>query len=310
MVAKYLESGELIYAQDGFGLVTVPVSRLLERAGIRELPAQAGGTLPARLYYDDWHLYCLPRGRWGLVKLREQEHDGGDSDDPGVTVSFIGFDLPVLARCLEATTPEHCASLRKELHRVTAQRGQRHSTDLKAYFLDPRAQGPYLIAGAYVRKLRACAGDGPLPIPRNCAALLKTPGGKRLARFLQENNTRAGRTIFDGSHLHLEAAPWDALALLATHTGNTSAHSFAAEIRFHAAFLTMPPLPFLYASALRADMGIHPKEWLLLCPYYRESSHWVRSQKRHHEGTREEMLQNQHFDIETGKIKATSNKRR
>ena len=69
--------------------------------------------------------------------------------------------------------------------------------------------------------------------------------------------------------------------LLAAHTGCTSLHSLAAEIRFHAAFLE-PRLPGIYASAIRADMGVNSWELLPLMPYYSPRSRWVRAQEAAH----------------------------
>lgn len=273
-------------AGDGFCAVKLSVAEILARQGIRELPGDTQPPLPCGLYYDDWHPYSLSGGVWGLCKLREQEYDGGDSDDPGVTISFIAFDAKVLRQSLLDPSEENLLRLRRELHRVTAQRGQRHHPALKAYFLDPKSQGSYLIARLYIRKLADCAGPGPLPLPRNCRALLGTPGGRRLRRFLEENDRKAGKRIFTGESLLLSR--WEALteqeqlALLAVHTGNTSLHSFAAEVCFHAAFLFGPAGSPLYASAVRADMAVRPREFGLVCPYYDHRSRWCVLQRKHH----------------------------
>lgn len=64
------------------------------------------------------------------------------------------------------------------------------------------------------------------------------------------------------------------IVILATHTGNVSVHSFAAEIRYHAMFLNkmmkirLPLTGSPYASAVRADMSIGDKEFLGPMPYY------------------------------------------
>ena len=79
------------------------------------------------------------------------------------------------------------------------------------------------------------------------------------------------------------------LALLATHAGNTSFHSFAAEIRWHGMFLVglaKISLPFVggsvYASAIRADMTIDDKEFEGPTPYYDPDSRLIQEQKRCH----------------------------
>ena len=75
------------------------------------------------------------------------------------------------------------------------------------------------------------------------------------------------------------------LAILATHAGNTSLVSFAAEVQFHARFLTWwarIPIPFVgrspYSSAIRADMSIGDAEFTGPTPYYRPDSRIVREQ--------------------------------
>jgi hypothetical protein len=78
------------------------------------------------------------------------------------------------------------------------------------------------------------------------------------------------------------------LAILATHTGNVSLHSFGAEVRYHAMFLTsaakirLPLLGSPYASAIRADMSIGDKEFQGPTPYYHLSGRLVRTQMRYH----------------------------
>ena len=78
------------------------------------------------------------------------------------------------------------------------------------------------------------------------------------------------------------------LAILATHTGNVSYHSFAAEIRYHPMFLTklmkirLPLAGSPYASAVRADMSIGDKEFQGPTPYYDLSGKIVCEQVKYH----------------------------
>ena len=73
--------------------------------------------------------------------------------------------------------------------------------------------------------------------------------------------------------------------ILATHTGNTSFYSFAAEVEYHARFLT--PLakiknPFfgrsIYDSAIRADLTVGDTEFEGPAPFYTETSKIVKRQ--------------------------------
>ena len=82
---------------------------------------------------------------------------------------------------------------------------------------------------------------------------------------------------------------YERAAILATHTGNTSRYSFAAEVEYHARFLTplaKIKIPFcgktLYDSAIRADMTIGDAGSGIPVSYYRENSKIVQRQYRLH----------------------------
>jgi hypothetical protein len=112
-------------------------------------------------------------------------------------------------------------------------------------------------------------------------------------RFIEENNRAAGKIVCDNQKIYvcdpLHPTEQERLAILATHTGNTSFFSFAAEVQFHARFLTRwakIPLPIIggspYASAIRADMSIGDAEFTGPTPYYRPDSRMVRKQYHCH----------------------------
>lgn len=241
-----MDMGQGILCPDGAWVGREPLSALLERQG---RPGFGH-------YFDDWYLYRVPEGTWGLYKMREQEHDGFDGDDPGMTVCFVGLDPGVFRLPAE--------ELERELQRIVGDRGQRHSKALGDYFRRPEAAAPYVMGLLYIRKLAACAEGGRLPLPDRFAH-----ASRRLRRFV-EPRLREGRIPVT-----------EEAVLLAAHTGCTSLHSLAAEIRFHAAFLE-PRLPGIYASAIRADMGVNSWELLPLMPYYSDRSSWVRAQKAAH----------------------------
>jgi hypothetical protein len=86
-----------------------------------------------------------------------------------------------------------------------------------------------------------------------------------------------------------EPTEYESMAILATHTGNTSFYSFAAEVEYHARFLT--PLakikvPFfgrsIYDSAIRADMTVVDTEFEGPAPFYRDDSKIVKRQYAWH----------------------------
>lgn len=291
---------EVAGTADGFFAARASLADLLLRRGITTFPNDQGQERSCALFFDDWYLYAVPwEGEWvySLFKLREQEHDReegriADGDTPGVTVSFIALRPEALLNCLDAPTTSHRQALNREIDRVVAAGGQRHHPGLKAYFLRPQAQGPYWIARAYVLFLASLARDGALPVPEAYAAQYRAQPQGRLPRFLEENNRAAGRVVCDHRRIFVRhvasPTPWECAAILATHTADTSPHAFAAEIRFHAWFLSglVRGIPGLgrriYASAIRADMTIAETELVGPAPYHRPHSLLVRQQERCH----------------------------
>lgn len=297
----YLASGGAVWASDGFFAVTSSIADLLIGRGIGSVLGAGGHVLPCDKFFDDWYLYALPHGAayvYGLFKLREQEYDAengieADGDTPGVTISFIALEPDALWNCLSDPTPSNQRTLEEELHRVVASRGQRHHPAIKDYFKRAEAQGPYLVAELYVRKIASLAQNGSIPVPKPYAALCRSCWGGRLPAFLAANNGAAGRTVCGGGKIYIqdpaELSVHEQLAILATHTANVSFHSFAAEVRFHALFLTWfarLPIPFvgrsLYDSAIRADMSLDKSALLMPAPYYRSNSRMVKKQRKFH----------------------------
>lgn len=290
-----MQPAQVLRTCDGFAAVTCPLSELLKAAGVDALPDEEGGALVCDWFFDDWHLYAVEeQDEWvcSLFKLREQEHDAeegirADADAPSVSVSFIALNGSCLLRGLQSPTTKNLRALAEELNRVILARGMRHHPVLKRYFCRTDAHGSGLIAALYVQKIAALSQNGTVSVPEGYKRAVESG---RLPAFLEENNKRAGRTVCDGSTIVLHdpqhLSEQEKLAILATHTGNTSLSSFAAEIRFHALFLqwwARIPIPFLgrsaYDSAIRADLSIEDSEPVGPTPYYNEKSRLVRSQR-------------------------------
>jgi hypothetical protein len=111
----------------------------------------------------------------------------------------------------------------------------------------------------------------------------------RLPRFIESLNEAAGRVVCDNETIYLEnrekPTGHEAAAILATHTGNTSVFSFAAEVEYHARFLTplaKIKIPFfgrsIYDSAIRADMTVDDTEFEGPAPFYKDDSKIVKRQ--------------------------------
>ena len=297
-----LDSSKIYTTSDGFCAAATAVADILACRGITTVPGRQGDLLECRLFFDDWYLYAVSGGAgytYSLFKMREQEHDAklerkADGDTPGVTVSFIALQTNVLLDCLQDATPQNRARLNEEINRVVAFAGQRHSEALKQYFVRTEAQGSYLIAKLYTESIAALADNGVLAVPVRYAEDYKKQGASgRVPRFIEENNRAAGKVVCDHGAIYIcdpcHPTEQERLAILATHAGNTSFFSFAAEVQFHAKFLTWwarIPLPIVggspYASAIRADMSIGDAEFAGPTPYYRPNSRIVRKQYHYH----------------------------
>lgn len=293
---------EIRATSDGFCAALASVADILARRDITAVPESRGDPLDCSLFFDDWYLYAVSDGvdrTYSLFKMREQEHDAklgrnADGDTPGVTIPFISMRTEILRACLQDPTPENRIRLNEEINRVVAYRGQCHDERLKRYFIRTEAQGPYLIAKLYTGYIASLAENGCLPVPERYACDYEKRGSRgRVPRFIEENNGYAEAVVCDHERIYvgdpLHPTERERLAILATHTGNTSFFSFAAEVQFHARFLTRwakIPIPILggspYASAIRADMSIGDAEFAGPTPYYRPNSRIVQRQYRCH----------------------------
>ena len=293
-----LPAQTLCHTSDGFWMTTKSLADILLERNIRTFPNDQNQERECALFFDDWYLYAV-EGETGwvysLVKLREQERDAeygriADGDTPGVTVSFIAFETEILSRCLAEPSFENRKTMNREINRVVSLRFQRHHPALKSYFLRTESQGAYLIARQYVQKIAGLAEDGRISLPN---AFKKAKRGTRLPRFIEENNTAAGYTVCDQEYIYIRdtarLSRQEALAILATHTADVSFASFAAEVQYHARFLTplaRLPIPFLgrsvYDSAIRADMTIDDLELEGPAPFHNPNSRWVRRQRECH----------------------------
>lgn len=234
--------------------------------------------------------------------MREQEHDlergiQADGDTPGVTISFIAFDTGVFISCLENPSAENRKKMSMEINRVVAYPKQNHHPALKEYFIRPQAVAPYLVAEAYVYHIASFSTAGILNVPKAYKEIyLKRTASPKYARipaFLEQNNKEANRIVCDHENIYIQnvkqLSRYEKLAILATHTGNVSYHSFAAEIRYHAMFLNklmkirLPMAGSPYASAVRADMSIGDKEFQGPTPYYDLSGGLVVEQVKYHQ---------------------------
>ena len=299
-----IKSDLVMFTGDGFYMINKTISSMLISQGIETFPDREDQILECRNFFDDWFLFAVPSREdyvYGLLKMREQEHDlergiQADGDTPGVTISFIAFDTGVFISCLENPSEENRKKMGMEINRVVAYPKQNHHPALKAYFIRPQAEAPYLIADTYVKYIASFSTIGLLNVPKAYAEIYeKRKASAKYARvpaFLDQNNMDAQRIVCDHEKIYIldtnDLSRYEKLAILATHTGNVSVHSFAAEIRYHAMFLTkvmkirLPLAGSPYASAVRADMSIGDKEFQGPTPYYDLSGKILCEQVKYH----------------------------
>ena len=289
---------EIVHTQDGFWMICKSLAEILARKNIFEFSDTDGTQIVCDKFFDDWFLYAVPSENdyvYGLLKLREQEHDAegdspADGDTPGVTISFISFSCEILLDCLATPTDENRLRLDSEIDRVVARKGQKHHAELKRYFITPKSEGAYLVADRYARYIASFAENGALDVP-DCYGKISRKRKSRLPVFIELLNRGAGRVVCDHEKIYFENAEtptdYERAAILATHTGNTSIYSFAAEVEYHARYLTglaKIKIPFfkksIYDSAIRADMTIGDVERIRPASYYRENSKIV---QRHYQ---------------------------
>ncbi len=298
---KCICTADWVETQDGFWMICKSLSEILAQKDILDFPDENGTRLACDKFFDDWFLYAVPSENdyvYSLLKLREQEHDAegdspADGDTPGVTISFVPFLCEALLGCLAVPTDENRQRLDCEIDRVVARRGQRYHESLKRYFIAPQAEGTYLVADLYVKYIASFVKNGALDVPEHYREISRNRS-TRLPRFIESVNQAAGRVVCDHKKIYIQnegtLTEYERAVILATHTGNTSRYSFAAEVEYHAGFLTplaKIKIPFcrksLYDSAIRADMTIGDAERRRHASYYRENSKIVLRQHRLHE---------------------------
>lgn len=306
-----IDNSDVLKTSDGFFLVDKSVEKILATRNIFDFPDTNGERLACSRFFDDWFLYAVSDDEkcvYSLLKLREQEHDADDAlpadgDTPGVTVSFISFDVEILLNCLDDPGDANRERLNVEINRVVAYKGQCHDKELKRYFKDPHSSAAYLVASLYPKHIASFAENGCLQVPecykeivQRSALCKKSSKYKRIPKFIEMVNQASGRIVCDNENIFIKNKQsldkYEAAAILATHTGNTSVFSFAAEVEYHARFLiplAKIKIPFfgrsIYDSAIRADMTIGDTELEGPAPFHKDNSKIVKRQILLHEGS-------------------------
>lgn len=303
-----INESDIHNTQDGFFMVYKSLAHILLEKNIVDFLDSNEERLLCSKFFDDWYLYAVGNQEdytYSLLKLREQENDAkdgslADGDTPGVTISFISFNHEILLKCLLNVNEENKKKLNNEINRVVAYKGQKHHNALKKYFKNPKSNGAYVVAQCYVRYIASLVKNGCLDVSEAYKEIFQQSESykyssklARLPRFIKALNEEAGSVICDNEKIYIkdkdELTKFEALAILATHTGNTSIFSFAAEVEYHARYLTALAkikIPFfgrsIYDSAIRADMTVGDTEFEGPAPFYQENSKIVKRQYELH----------------------------
>ena len=302
-----IDENNIEKTDDGFVCLNKSISDLLSEREIYTFAADGGKELKCENYFDDWYIYAIKKEKdfvYSLFKLREQEYDiyageRADYDSPGVTVSFIAYDINTLIKCLDEPTNENKTAMSDEINRVVARRSQKHHPEIKKYFCAPKSKAAYLIAELYIKHILTFTHKGFIIVPQKYEEIysesLAQPEDSKLKRlpcFINRNNEEAGRIVCDHDKIYInnpqDPDRFEKLAILATHTADTSFNQFACEVQYHALFLnslTRIKIPFLgsiYENAVRADLSIDDSEFEGNAPYHREDSRLVRKQALMH----------------------------
>lgn len=313
---------DIKYTDDGFYMLTKSLADILTDANINTLAQDITNLEPRDVmdYYDDWYIFAVESSEgynYGMLKMREPENDGIDGDITGITVSFVGFSYDKLTALINYNTTANSYSYFQDLEKVTGPGSYDYDEVISEYFAKVESKAPYLIAEQFIQIIvnKKCV-NGIINAPVNYIAIFEEieeidelldniwlPSETRLALInkkndllripnaLDDNNTVAGCFVYNTTTNTINISNpnnltmYEKYAILATHTGNVTFNSFAAEVEFHADALYdwKANHPCYYEKALRADMAVGEEdESGIFDEYYKLNSDIVRAQAAIH----------------------------
>ena len=292
---KLINMNDIKYTPDGFFLCTKSIGSILISAGIDYLTGYNEETKQDKahacsLYYDDYYIFALYGSGLedeGVLLMREQEKDGGDSDTAKVTIPFISFSYSIFLSLI-SNRVEYERIFMREINTLFFDKDQKHSDELYYYFLSHPSDGPYLIAEEYIKKIVANVKNGKVGVSSNLRSVLDNPNDTRIKDRLQYINQKAGYQIYSNLSINIKSPTnltlLEKQAILTAYTGNVTFNSFASEVQYHAYSLIPPGSWLAYERAIRADLAVQSVDFYssLINPYYDLNSEGVKSQIRYH----------------------------
>ena len=292
--SNVISTDKVDLTDDGLFLTTTPMSTLLGSNGISYIPINSDYSKEWYVYdyFDDWYLFAVNDGTsvsYGLYKMREQETDSDDGNDPGVTISFIGLDSTKITNCFNSASDANKYALYQALTKVTGPGSYETDDVLTGYFANTASDGAYLIAEKSVSFFANRTSSNVIAAPDNFVAIFDEIAEidelldnihldndtrlilmqnkadlQRIPNALEAINTAAGTTIFDFDNYTITVQNknnltlYEKQAILACFTADVTFNSFAAEVEFHAEAVDDWKSVFdrWYDAAIRADMSI------------------------------------------------------
>ena len=235
---------DIEYTNDGYIVLFNEngLADLLISAGITSLPSYSDNSNKSCiLHYDDMYLTSSSTAddiHYSIVCLREDESDGGDSDDPLVKVPFFEFAINKLLLCLGSATTQNKKALRQEIE-FTMNNGDVLSDYWVDYFSNSQKDAPYLLADLFVKKIAGCYSGLVIDAPVAFNAVTSNRN-TRITNHLSQINSTAGTMIYSDTNKTVTRQSASSLteyekeAILSLYSANCNYHSFAAEIKCHA----------------------------------------------------------------------------
>lgn len=217
---------------DGMIICTKSLSTIIE------------GSADEKKIYTNVYVYCIVVNGKPVYSLCEMGFNEG-KDGSKLNVSFIPVDNEYINRILTGKDKSIMegenlvndgSNLRSQFGRAlqginndkSIPNASKHLTD---YFSNVKSKGALLLSDVYVEKLLEHYSNNQegIPVSKN-VELMNDRQRARLQELGVYNETTGEIKIKDRNKLTREE--YD--ALLVTHTANTSAYSFAAEVKYHA----------------------------------------------------------------------------
>ena len=298
----FATSTDIVSTNDGFFLLTKPLSNIFKYSGINSLYSKSDFSESDNVdnYYDDWYFYCVySEGgyTYSLCKMREQEHEhdngvvNADGDTPGVAISFIDLDVGIFEKCINnKNNNKYNYDLKIHIDNVIAYKSRKHHNVLRKYFSDASSNGAYLIAESYAKIIvNICYKNGYIEVPNAFTISDVLRVQEAMDRINTKSEAENGYKVYRDNKIYINNANLLSIhekwAIILTHCANESFNSFASEVQIHSDATEGIFALVAYDSAVVADMSIEMgtgDKLLGSSQYYNTNSVYVKKQVKAH----------------------------